>query len=248
MHLFYFLCVTVCLHVCVCVTCLPAACKGQNMVSDSLELEWQPCGCWDTNLSPLQEQPVLRPTQLSLQPLRFPQTSHKGLRSQEWFIPRELPIFLYLCDHLMLKHKLKHICYPASAGALLCLLPALSSGAPKLGTQETVHHRDTLRWSVGHKKQVITVTPDLKGIWKGNNSQALWLSVKGPWQPHITFDRCYVDIVDLTFCPPWGFWSSQVIKPKQTIQAIKLKSHSIKLKSKHTQTVPIHLSSPASTK
>lgn len=58
---------------CVRTTYAPDAHKGEKKESDSRMLELgngcEPsCGCWEPNPSPLQEQPVLLTTELSLQP------------------------------------------------------------------------------------------------------------------------------------------------------------------------------------
>lgn len=63
-----------CLQVCLCTTCTSDVHTGQKRVSDpsrpgvteGCEL---PCGCWELNPGPLQEQPVLLATEPSLQPL-----------------------------------------------------------------------------------------------------------------------------------------------------------------------------------
>lgn len=53
-----------CLHTHLSPTRLPSACRDQKRLSDLLILELTndyepPCGCWDSNPDPLQEQQVL---------------------------------------------------------------------------------------------------------------------------------------------------------------------------------------------
>lgn len=38
---FYFMCISVCLHICLCVPCIPEAWKGQERTPGPLELELQ---------------------------------------------------------------------------------------------------------------------------------------------------------------------------------------------------------------
>jgi hypothetical protein len=49
---------------CMCITCVPGT-HGQKRVSDPLELESQKIVCWELNLGPLKEQPVLLTTEPS---------------------------------------------------------------------------------------------------------------------------------------------------------------------------------------
>jgi len=56
LHVFVF-----CLHVCLC----EGADYSETGIPDSCEL---PCGCWELNLDPLEEQSVLLSTEPSLQP------------------------------------------------------------------------------------------------------------------------------------------------------------------------------------
>lgn len=49
-----------CLHVCMCVTCLPGACGSQKRTLDSLDCSYScesPWVGWESNLGSLQEQP-----------------------------------------------------------------------------------------------------------------------------------------------------------------------------------------------
>ena len=59
LYLFYFMRMFACIaHIC--STCVSGGCGGQKRVSDLLELELQvfkpPCGCWELDPGPLQEQ------------------------------------------------------------------------------------------------------------------------------------------------------------------------------------------------
>lgn len=71
----FFLSFVIIIVLCVWVFCLHAylcsACGGRKKMFESLETEvtddcGPPCGCWEPNLNPLQEQPVLSTTEPSL--------------------------------------------------------------------------------------------------------------------------------------------------------------------------------------
>ena len=63
---FYYVCMGILsaiFHVCLCITCGTGAIRDQNRVLDPLEVKLQigvelPCGCWELNLGPLEEQSV----------------------------------------------------------------------------------------------------------------------------------------------------------------------------------------------
>lgn len=60
-----FLCMSICLLVCMCV-------PGDLVTVEDrrgCQMVWVPCGCWESSLDPLEEQPVLFAAELSLQPL-----------------------------------------------------------------------------------------------------------------------------------------------------------------------------------
>lgn len=68
---FFFLSMYRCFLVCLCVICAAGAPGGQRRVSEPLELELQvvcepPCGCWEFNPGPLEEQPLDLNSELSL--------------------------------------------------------------------------------------------------------------------------------------------------------------------------------------
>ena len=68
-YLFYSICVSVftqCVYLC--TACVPGACEGQQRTADTLELEMAVASirCWELNLGPLQDRPVLLITGPSL--------------------------------------------------------------------------------------------------------------------------------------------------------------------------------------
>lgn len=56
------------LHVCLCTTYMPCILRGQKRTLNPLKPELQTCGCWDSNVGPLEEQALLSIIQMSLQP------------------------------------------------------------------------------------------------------------------------------------------------------------------------------------
>lgn len=72
-HLFYFMCMSVSLHICMCTTCV----HYQRMTEEWIRYLrtdvvsywwlWATMGCWESNLSPLQEQPMHITTEPLLQ-------------------------------------------------------------------------------------------------------------------------------------------------------------------------------------
>lgn len=63
-------CMSVCLHACLCIICMPDALRIQKRMLDPLGLDgYEPlCACWELDPDPPEEQPALLTTQLSLQP------------------------------------------------------------------------------------------------------------------------------------------------------------------------------------
>lgn len=82
-----------CLHVCLCTTYMLGAHGGQKQVSDpmGLELETTPCGCWEVNPGPLEQQQVLLTSRLSLQPPNNQVIKGENGASSLWTVTQSQP-------------------------------------------------------------------------------------------------------------------------------------------------------------
>ena len=66
---------SICLHLCMRMMCVPGAHRGHKRVVGSPEtgvmnIRELPCGCWELNLGPVQDQQDLFTVEPSLQPLK----------------------------------------------------------------------------------------------------------------------------------------------------------------------------------
>ena len=68
-QLCFFLDIYICVCVCVCVCVLPACILHTMCMPGAHAEDEPPCGCWELNLGPLQEQQMLLTAELTLQPL-----------------------------------------------------------------------------------------------------------------------------------------------------------------------------------